>query len=68
MFELSVSKDMKLNQIKMWQKVSGRRVGRWGANPKIASLMKSMLHRKGGGSREGNGTLMPNSNCQGIEN
>ena len=28
--------------------------------------MKSTLHKKGGGSREG--TFMSNTNCQGIEN
>ena len=25
-------------------------------------------YNKGGGSREGSGTFMPNTNCQGIEN
>ena len=30
--------------------------------------MKSMLHMKGGGSREGSGTFMSKTNCQGIEN
>ena len=30
--------------------------------------MKSMLHKKGGGSMEGNGTFMSNINCQDIEN
>jgi len=35
---------------------------------KIASSVKSMLYRKGGGSREGSGTFMFNTNCQGIEN
>ena len=40
----------------------------WGGIPKITSPMKSMLHKKGGGSKEGRGTLMSNTNCQGIEN
>ena len=30
--------------------------------------MKSTLHRKGGGCREGSGTFIYNINCQGIEN
>jgi hypothetical protein len=30
--------------------------------------MKSMLQRKGGSSREGSGSFMFNTNCQGIEN
>ena len=30
--------------------------------------MKSMLHKKGRGSREGSNTSMSNTNCQGIEN
>jgi hypothetical protein len=30
--------------------------------------MKSMLHMKGGGSREGSGTFMSDTNYQGIEN
>jgi hypothetical protein len=29
--------------------------------------MKSMLHMKGGDIREGNGTFMSNTNCQGID-
>ena len=45
-----------------------QRAGRWGANPKIASPTESMLHKKGGGSRESNKTFMSNTNCQGIEN
>ena len=32
------------------------------------SPVKSMLHGKGGGIREGSGTFMSNINCQGIEN
>jgi len=31
-------------------------------------IWKSMLHKKGGGSREGNSTFMLNSNYQRIEN
>jgi len=34
--------------------------GRWGATPKIASSDKSMLHKKGGGSKEGSGTHLQN--------
>ena len=45
-----------------------QRAGRWDAIPKITSPMKSMLQMKGGGSREGSGTFMSNTNCQGIEN
>ena len=37
-------------------------------NPKITSPMISMLHRKGGGNREGNGTFMSDTNCPIIEN
>ena len=44
-----------------------RRAGRWGVNPNIASPMTTMLHKKGGGSKEGNGTFMSNTDCQGIE-
>ena len=33
---------------------------RWGAIPKIASPLKSKLHKKRGGNREGNGTFMSN--------
>ena len=29
---------------------------------------KSMLHMKGGGSREGSSTFMSNTNCQEVEN
>jgi hypothetical protein len=35
---------------------------------KVVSPMKFMLHKKGGGSREGSGTLMSNTNYQEIEN
>ena len=35
---------------------------------KIASPVKSMHYRKGGGNREGCSILMFNTNCQGIEN
>jgi hypothetical protein len=58
----------KIVKKKQWYKERDHRVGRWGANPKIASLVNSMLHVKGGGSREGNDTFMSNTNCQGIEN
>ena len=34
----------------------------------VSKDMKSMLHRKGGGSREGSGTFLSNTICQGIEN
>lgn len=34
----------------------------------VSKYMKSMLHRKGGGSREGNITFMSNTLCQGIKN
>ena len=34
----------------------------------VSKDMKSMLHRKGGGNREGSGTFMANTNHQGIEN
>ena len=34
----------------------------------VSKAMKSMLHKKGGGSREDSGTFMSNSNHQGIEN
>ena len=34
-------------------------------NPKIT---RSMLHNKGGGSREGIDTFMSNTSCRGIEN
>ena len=30
--------------------------------------MKSMFHKKEDGSREGSGTFMSNTNCEGIEN
>jgi hypothetical protein len=30
--------------------------------------MKSMLHKKRGGNREGSDTLMSNTNCEGTEN
>ena len=45
-----------------------QQAGRWGAIPKIASPVESMLHRKGGGSRESKNTFISNTNCQGIEN
>jgi hypothetical protein len=41
---------------------------KWGTIPKSASPMKSMLHKKGGGSREDSDTILSNANCQGIEN
>jgi hypothetical protein len=34
----------------------------------VSKDMISMLHKKGGGSREGSGTFMFNTNCRGIEN
>ena len=34
----------------------------------VSKDMKSMLHRKGDGSRKGNGTFMLSTNCEGIEN
>jgi hypothetical protein len=34
----------------------------------ISKDMISMIHKKGGGSREGSGTFMSNTSCQGIEN
>jgi hypothetical protein len=34
----------------------------------VSILVKSMLRRKGGGSKEGNGTFMCKTNYQGIEN
>ena len=34
----------------------------------FASPVKSLLHKKGGGSREGNDTFISNTNCQEIEN
>jgi hypothetical protein len=34
----------------------------------VSKDIKSMLHVKGGSSREGSGTFMFNTNCQGIEN
>ena len=34
----------------------------------VSKDMKSMFHKKGGGSREGSDTFMSNTNCQGIEN
>ena len=34
----------------------------------VSKDMKFMLHMKGGGSKQGNGTFMSNTNCQGIEN
>jgi len=33
----------------------------------VSILVKSMLHMKGGGSKEGNGTFMCNTNYQGTE-
>ena len=47
MFEFSVSEGMKIiiTTIKKKEKEGGS------VNPKIASLVKSMLHRKRGGSR-----------------
>ena len=36
---------------------------RWGAILKIASPVKSMLHKKSGGSREDSNTFMSNTNC-----
>ena len=44
-----------------------QRARRWGATPKIASPVKSMLHKKGGGIKEGNNTFMSSTNCQGME-
>ena len=34
----------------------------------VSKDMKSMLHQKGGGNREGSGTFISNTSCQGIEN
>jgi hypothetical protein len=34
----------------------------------VSKDMNSTLHMKAGGSREGSGTFMSNTNCQGIEN
>ena len=34
----------------------------------VSKDMKSMLYRKGGGSREGSGTFMSNTNWQGVDN
>ena len=34
----------------------------------VSEDMKSISHMKGGGNREGSGTFMSNTNCQGIEN
>ena len=34
----------------------------------VSRDMKSMVHKKGGGSREGSGTFMPYTNCQGFQN
>jgi hypothetical protein len=34
----------------------------------VSKDMKSMLHKRGGGSREGSDTFMSNTNRQGIEN
>jgi len=33
----------------------------------VSKHMKSMLHRKGGDSKEGSGTFMSNTNCQEIK-
>ena len=66
MLEFTVTKDMR-NKYQEYQ-TRDHRARRRGAIPKIASLVTSMLHKKGGGTREGGNTLMSNSNCQGIEN
>ena len=34
----------------------------------VSKIMKSMLHKKGGGSMKGSSTFMSNTDCQGIEN
>ena len=34
----------------------------------ICKEMKKYIYNKGGGSREGSGKFMSNTNCQGIEN
>ena len=34
----------------------------------VSKDVKSMLHMKRGGNREGSGRFMSNTNCQGIEN
>ena len=34
----------------------------------VSKAMKSILHMKGGGCREGSNTFMSNPNCQGIVN
>ena len=34
----------------------------------ISEDMKSILHKKGGDSREGSNTFISNIDCQGIEN
>ena len=60
--------------VRIWKKchqlwhTRDQRARKWGAIPKIASPMKSMLHIKGGGSRVGSDTFMSNTNCQEIEN
>ena len=34
----------------------------------VCKDMKSMLHKRGGGSKESSGTFMSNTKCQEIEN
>ena len=49
--------------------IRDQQAGWHGAIPNITSLVKSILHvMMGGGSREGSGTIMSNTNCQSIEN
>ena len=56
MFKFIFSKDMKKQCCRLWQ-MRDQQVGRWGSIPKIASLVKPIMHRKGGGSREDSDTL-----------
>ena len=68
MFEFSVSKHIEKTHTQIIKEERDQRARRWGANPKIASPMTSMLHKKGGGSREGIGTFMSNANHQETKN
>ena len=64
-FEFSVDQQTTIKYHRL-QQTRGQRVGRWGAIPEITSPMKSMFHRKGGGSKKSSGTFMSNINYQGI--
>jgi len=62
LFEFSVSKDMKrkrktLKYRGFWQ-MRDQWARMWGATPKIASSVKSTLHKKGGGTKGGSGIFM----------